>query len=79
MIAKLPVGVAHPGLPDAIGAIRLTLPPSTRYAHCSERLMITLVHGRRVYAFIKLLSTGRCGVATSRSSETQPALATRKE
>src|SRR5260370_27065294 len=73
MIAKLPVGVAHPGLPDAIGAIRLTFPPSTRYALCSERLMITLVPGRRVYASIELLSTGRGGAVTSRSSETQPA------
>jgi hypothetical protein len=73
MIAKLPVGVAHPGLPDAIGAIRLTLPRSTRYALCSERLMITLVPERIVYAFIELVSTGRGGAVTTRSWETQPA------
>jgi hypothetical protein len=66
MMAKLPVGVVHPGLPDAIGAIRLTLPRSTRYALCSERLMITLVPGRIVYASNELLWIGS-GVVTSRS------------
>jgi hypothetical protein len=67
MIAKSPVGVDHPGLPDAIGAIRLILPRSSRYALCSERSMITLVPERIVYAFIELPSTGGGGVVTTRS------------
>ena len=38
---KLPVGVDQPGLPEAMGEIKVTLPRSTRYALCSERLIIT--------------------------------------
>jgi hypothetical protein len=36
-------GVDQPGLPEAMGAIKMTLPRSTRYTLCSERLIITLV------------------------------------
>ena len=58
MIEKLPVGVDQPGLPDAIGETKLTLPPSIRYALCSERLIITPVPERILDAPIKPMVTG---------------------
>ena len=67
MTEKLPVGVDQPGLPDAIGKIKLTLPPSIRYALCFERLMITLVPERIVDAFIEPIATGGGGTAATRS------------
>jgi len=65
MIEKLPVGVDQPGFPDAIGEIKLTVPPSIRYALCSERLMITLVAERIVAPLIEPISTGARGTATT--------------
>jgi len=65
MIEKLPVGVDQPGFPDAIGEIKLTVPPSIRYALCSERLIITLVSDRIADAFIAPIMIGRGGTATT--------------
>ena len=56
-----------PGLPDAIGEIKLTFPRSIRHALCSERLMITLVPERIVDAFIEPITTGGDGTAATRS------------
>ena len=67
MTEKLPVGVDQPGLPDAIGETKLTLPPSMRYALCSERLMITLVPQCIGAPLIEPISTGAGGTATTPS------------
>ena len=67
MTEKLPVGVDQPGLPDAIGEIKLTLPPSIRYALCSERLIITLVPERIADAFIEPITIGGGGTVTTPS------------
>src|SRR5271157_2747290 len=73
MTEKLPVGVDQPGLPDAIGEIKLTLPPSIRYALCSERLIITLVPKCIADAFVEPIITGEGATAATRSWEAQPA------
>ena len=69
MTEKVPVGVDQPGLPDAIGEIKLALPPSIRYALCSERLIITLVLVPKCIAdaFVEPIMTGGGGTAPTRS------------
>jgi hypothetical protein len=67
MTEKLPVGVDQPGLPEAIGEIKLTLPPSIKYALCSERLMITLVPERILDGLNEPMIIGEAGTATTRS------------
>ena len=73
MTENRPVGVDQPGLPEAMGETKLTLASSTRYALCSERLMITLVPGPILDALMNPMETGEGGPAVTRWWLAQPA------
>src|SRR5580704_8713949 len=60
---KLPVGVDQPGLPEAIGETRLILLSISKYARCSDRLIITLVPGPMSQALMKPIVAWTRGTA----------------
>ena len=73
MLFRSPVGVDQPGLPEAMGEIKLTLAFSTRYALCSERLINTLVPGPILDALMNPMETDDGGTRVTGWWLAQPA------
>jgi hypothetical protein len=66
------VGVDQPGFPEAIGETKLILLSTSKYARCSDRLIITLVPGPKSEALMKPIVAWTGGTAVIRWWLAQP-------